>query len=557
MLAVKNIGQQDPKADINYHTNINFDKVTFNSLMNEFRPEPAAKVTEQHNYQKDINDQRYSRSEKEITRRPESTEGQNKIDDRRFENRSDEINNKPEEPEMTAETDGQEYTNGSGEMNGIKDEPEQNTETNDQTAGSGTAVTENNTVQSDDTETNQDKGVNAGAFLYAMANSFAEQINNDSQTAVNESTVQADGKGAENGMKTGALLFDMAEGLANQNKTAVNEGIVQAENGLKAGALLKELMKNNNPATVQTQQTQVNENENTEVLNNDQTKSEKGLKLGSLLFALSNNNVNEKAVDEKLINSQVKAADTTADDLKGSDKGLFNHSKKNSDVKQNIVSEFKVQGETAADYIEENINARTLSSRAMSGFAENLNRQGGPRNLSDNSPKTVRVNTESNNNSLQGSSSVAHESGKINEGLQVARAARPSAFQEIAEKIIYVMKGNSRIGVTVESEAFGKLNMNLSMNKGMVNVHINAVDNATREMVENNINNIIESLSKNGVSVGGFSVGLKNHRNSDGSGHGNTNGRRDDITVERGQENEYVKAGMYAGANNGLVSVFA
>ncbi len=502
MLALNNIRQQDPKADINYHSNINFDKVTFNSLINEFRPEPSAIAAERRNYHSDINDQRYSHRADENSRRQEHRERENRIDDHRFESRPDEISSKHEEPEVTAKTDGQEYANGSREMNRGEDQSEQYREKNDQTSGSGTVVTENNAAQSEDTEANQDKGVKAGAFLYAMASSFAEKLNNNTQTSGSEVKVQAHGKGAENGMKTGALLFDMAEGLAN----ASNEGVVQAENGvkaengLKAGILLRELMKNNNPGTMEAPKTQVKENEGTEVLNNDHAKSEKGLKLGSLLFDKANNNVNEKTAAENLINSQVKAAV----DLKGAGKDLSKHLNKNSDIKQNIVSEFKVQGETAPDFLDENNNARALSGRAVSGFAENLNRQGGPKNISDSSPKTVRVNTESNNNSLSASSSAAHESGKISEGLQSARAVRPAAFQEITEKIIYVMKGSNRIGVTIESEAFGKLNMNISMNKGMLNIHINAVDSATREIVENNINNIIESLSKSGVSVGGF-----------------------------------------------------
>ncbi len=557
MLALNNIPQQDPKADANYTSNINFANVKFNSLINEFRPDPAAKAAEQNNYHSDINDQRYSRRADENSRRLEQAERQNRIDDRRFENRPDEINRRPEEPEVTAETDGQEYANGSGEMDRGQNQPEKYTESNDQTGGSGTVVAENNASQSDDSEAKQDNGVEAGAFLYAMASSFAEKLNNNTPTPGSEAKVQAEGKGAESGMKTGAILFDMAEGRANENKTAVNEGTVQAENGikaengLKAGVLLKELMKNNNPGTVEAQQTKANEKEGTEVLNNDQAKSEKGLKLGSLLFDKANNNVNEKKADEGLSSSQIKAE--SADNLKGAEK----NTKQNSNVKQNIVSEFKVQGETAPDLLDENNNARALSGRAVSAFAENLNRQAAPKNVSDNSPKTVRVNTESNNNSLQSSSAAAHESGKISEGIRSAGPVRPSAFQEITEKIIYVMKGSNRMGVTVESEAFGKLNMNLSMNKGVLNIHINAVDNATREAVENNINNIIESLSKSGVSVGGFSVGLKNHRNSEGNGNGNGNGNKNEAADEKTQKNEYLQAGAYVSPNNGLVSVFA
>jgi flagellar hook-length control protein FliK len=64
---------------------------------------------------------------------------------------------------------------------------------------------------------------------------------------------------------------------------------------------------------------------------------------------------------------------------------------------------------------------------------------------------------------------------------------------------------------------FGRLNINLSLNRGVVNVHINTADNAVKEFIENNIQSIVNALAEEDVSVGGFSVGLKGRKSHEGN----------------------------------------
>jgi hypothetical protein len=94
----------------------------------------------------------------------------------------------------------------------------------------------------------------------------------------------------------------------------------------------------------------------------------------------------------------------------------------------------------------------------------------------------------------------------------LASVNRPAGIAELLDSIVYAVKGNNRLGVTIEHSELGKLNINLSLDKGNVHVNIHASDKVTKEIIENNIQYIIDSLEKEGVSIGGFSVGTKEHQ---------------------------------------------
>ncbi|UCE71927.1 MAG: flagellar hook-length control protein FliK, partial [Nitrospiraceae bacterium] len=102
-------------------------------------------------------------------------------------------------------------------------------------------------------------------------------------------------------------------------------------------------------------------------------------------------------------------------------------------------------------------------------------------------------------------------------------------------------------GVTIEHSELGKLNINLSLDKGNVHVNIHASDKVTREIIENNIQYIIDSLEKEGVSIGGFSVGTKENQEKVFQSPMSRDGRIKVFTDN--VETTYNR--------NGLVSVFA
>ncbi len=55
----------------------------------------------------------------------------------------------------------------------------------------------------------------------------------------------------------------------------------------------------------------------------------------------------------------------------------------------------------------------------------------------------------------------------------------------------------------------GKPIFNLSLDQGVVNAQIQVSDPAARNLLENNMQQIINTLMHEGVAVGGFSVSLK------------------------------------------------
>jgi flagellar hook-length control protein FliK len=83
-------------------------------------------------------------------------------------------------------------------------------------------------------------------------------------------------------------------------------------------------------------------------------------------------------------------------------------------------------------------------------------------------------------------------------------------------------RSDTSIEVRVEPKGFGRIDIDLNVDKGTVNAHISASDSNTRALLENNIKSIIDALSKDGLNVAGFSVSLKDR----GDGGANDAGGR-------------------------------
>lgn len=77
---------------------------------------------------------------------------------------------------------------------------------------------------------------------------------------------------------------------------------------------------------------------------------------------------------------------------------------------------------------------------------------------------------------------------------------------------VYVAKDSNRLTVTFQQEGIGKLNINLSLENGIIHALINASDDTVRNLIGNNINHIINTLLKDGLSIGDFSVLLEDGR---------------------------------------------
>ena len=79
---------------------------------------------------------------------------------------------------------------------------------------------------------------------------------------------------------------------------------------------------------------------------------------------------------------------------------------------------------------------------------------------------------------------------------------------ELFDHTLSIVKDGSRLVVRLEPDGLGKLDINLSLEKGIVNAQIQVSDDTVRNLIENNVQQMVSALLKEGLSVGGFSVSL-------------------------------------------------
>lgn len=206
------------------------------------------------------------------------------------------------------------------------------------------------------------------------------------------------------------------------------------------------------------------------------------------------------------------------------------------------------------EVLEELNNVKTLQDGILSGNTQNPAYNSGLthtlKGVSDTTLKTLESlhsNTTITNAEIAQHQANTMAGGKAGAGLSHANAARTAGFSELLNHVVYVAKGKNRLGVTINHEEFGKLKINVSMEKGIMNIHVNASDKVVREFLESNVQSIVESLSKDGVNVGGFSVALKDH----------TDDPEKKFLMDSGLHRQYGPVPAAVHSAEGLVNVFA
>jgi flagellar hook-length control protein FliK len=124
---------------------------------------------------------------------------------------------------------------------------------------------------------------------------------------------------------------------------------------------------------------------------------------------------------------------------------------------------------------------------------------------------------------------------------------------DMFDHAVSIVKDGNRLAVQMDHGGLGKLDINLSLNKGIVNAQIQVADDATKNLLENNMQRIIHSLVQDGLSVGGFSVALKQHQTWDGTGEN----QKDTAEQKRtGYATQAISASGALDAGRGLVNIF-
>ena len=539
-----------------------------------------------------------------LNRSSSSPDTQSKISPR--DNKSNGVNKRSEQ--TSNDNDIELDTQSNDESDAVSKNAEEtgnNKEADTQKNNDNSGLTKTDQADSDnhpELKTGRQNGMETGALLFnlfeAVVTAGTDIINADTdisdidienvsnnKTAVNGETGQAENQpgaeaGSENGLKIGALLFDLINGsdkvntekadgelsgfqigsVINKSGAEGNSGASLTENGLKADNVLSDILKGSVLKSDSSEISGLVNSESTKVniteLSSADADMEGGLKTGDQMLAKSD------TVDKALVDGRgreensieggneennLKSGDTEHTDL-SIHKEIAEGGDKKTDGKSNHFN--------AAQSRED---AQHLNSPGKDSISETLIKGMGPeaaahvnagQSLKDTSPDTakrVNIDSEVDNVHLINSSNITREGGKTGETIFSGSTARQAGLHELVDKIVYVVKGNSKLGVAVEHEDLGKLNINLSMEKGVVNVHIDASDKVVREYIENNIQEIIDSLSKNGVSVGGFSVALKEHSDNPEKTFAAGNGHKREISA--------VPASVKS--HRGLVNIFA
>ncbi|KAF0121064.1 MAG: Uncharacterized protein FD151_1403 [bacterium] len=89
----------------------------------------------------------------------------------------------------------------------------------------------------------------------------------------------------------------------------------------------------------------------------------------------------------------------------------------------------------------------------------------------------------------------------------------PESIYIPGNAFIITRKDDASIDVFLGTKSLGKLHIELTLDKGMINAHINVSDTIGKELIVNNLHNILNTLNNEGLNVGSFSVSLKDKRN--------------------------------------------
>lgn len=122
---------------------------------------------------------------------------------------------------------------------------------------------------------------------------------------------------------------------------------------------------------------------------------------------------------------------------------------------------------------------------------------------------------------------------------------------DVFEKGMHVIHGENRLTVSFEPDGLGKMDINLSLDNGALHAQVQVSDDAARNMLESNIRQILDALTREGLSVAGFSVSLRDH-----GGEGRTAEETYTGGIEEGRERKHaVESAPSKG--DGMVNIFA
>ncbi len=100
-------------------------------------------------------------------------------------------------------------------------------------------------------------------------------------------------------------------------------------------------------------------------------------------------------------------------------------------------------------------------------------------------------------------------------GLKVSQrvTGSPGITSSNENRFVITQKDDTSLEISLEPEGIGKLDIRLILDKGMINARIDASEAIGKDLLEKNLNNILNTLTNEGINIGSFSVNLRDKRN--------------------------------------------
>ncbi len=132
--------------------------------------------------------------------------------------------------------------------------------------------------------------------------------------------------------------------------------------------------------------------------------------------------------------------------------------------------------------------------------------------------ETGLPNQEISGDQIKFSVAQAHADIRINADNAVPEQKIQTFHENISvanDRFVITKSDGTSIEMTLQPEGLGKLEIEIVIDNGTVNAKIEASQLAGKELVERNISEVIDALSREGISIGGFSVSLKGGKGDD------------------------------------------
>lgn len=259
----------------------------------------------------------------------------------------------------------------------------------------------------------------------------------------------------------------------------------------------------------------INEENTSEAVIKDNILSERRHTVKDLdvLFPLKEDLRTDKSTLREIFNKDVTLSEKK-DSLEVSIKSMIHYEdtlKGNASEEKELVSSYVLKSEEKKADEEIRMTFRETSlNKDIKELPENFYRQ--EDNKGDNPIEDIKKQDNLNTIILSDGDKMKKINNHLPEMKNPIKGLNLS--QEISEtKDVHILsKDKASLEVRVEPEGIGKLDIKLILDNDAINAKIVAFDKGSKEVIEGNILNIIDSLIKEGLNVSGFSVSLRQRK---------------------------------------------